>query len=136
MRAAVEPFLASQFEAPVLSGATSLWETPLGSDDFDFAGSCCHAWSSIHAFYSKRYLLGVSPLTPGFKRFQVKPYPGRHAFAEGEVPTPDGSIAVSWKHTAAGLDMTVRHPETLKPEVASYPEVPIAHCQFIPYAVK
>ena len=136
MRAAVEPFLARQFEAPVLNGATSLWETPLGSDDFDFAGSCCHAWSSIHAFYSKRYLLGVSPLTPGFKRFQVKPYPGKHAYAEGDIPTPDGAITVSWKQTVSGLDVVARHPETLKPELAEYPEAPIAHCQFIKYSVR
>ena len=136
MRAAVEPFLERQFDAPVLSGATSLWETPLGSDDFDYAGSCCHAWSSIHAYYAKRYLLGVSPLTAGFKRFEAKPYPGKHAFASGDVPTPDGPITVSWKQTDAGLAMTVRHPETLKPELSAYPEAPIAHCQFIPYARK
>ena len=134
MRAAVEPFLDSQFAAPVLSGATSLWETPKGSDDFTYAGSLCHAWSSIHAYYAKRYILGIAPATPGFKCFQVSPYPGNHAWAEGDVPTPDGPISVSWKQTTDGLAMTVRHPESLKPFLNPYPECPVASCQFIPYS--
>jgi alpha-L-rhamnosidase len=125
MRAAVEPFLQQQFEGPVLSGATSLWETAFGGDDFCNAGSLCHAWSSIHAYYAKRYLLGVAPLEPGYRCFEVKPYAGAHYHAEGAVPTPHGFITVSWTRNGDGLDLEIRHPAGLKPIVASYPEFPL-----------
>ena len=34
-------------------GATSFWETLKGKDDFDGAGSLCHGWSAMPAFYYK-----------------------------------------------------------------------------------
>ena len=32
-------------------GATSFWETELGSEDFDGAGSLCHGWSAMPVYY-------------------------------------------------------------------------------------
>lgn len=32
-------------------GATTFWETELGGDDFDGAGSMCHGWSAIPVYY-------------------------------------------------------------------------------------
>ena len=32
-------------------GATTFWETILGAADFDGAGSLCHGWSALPAYY-------------------------------------------------------------------------------------
>ena len=34
-------------------GATSFWETKIGSDDFKYAGSLCHGWSAMPIYYYK-----------------------------------------------------------------------------------
>ena len=34
-------------------GATSFWETELGSRDFSYAGSLCHGWSAMPIYYYK-----------------------------------------------------------------------------------
>ena len=33
------------------SGATSFWETELGREDFDGAGSLCHGWSALPVYF-------------------------------------------------------------------------------------
>lgn len=33
------------------TGATSVWETELGAEDFDGAGSLCHGWSALPVYY-------------------------------------------------------------------------------------
>lgn len=43
------------------AGATSFWETAVGADDFDHAGSLCHGWSAIPIYFYYRYLLGIVP---------------------------------------------------------------------------
>ncbi len=45
----------------LFSGATSFWETAVGADDFDKAGSLCHGWSAIPIYFYCRYLLGIIP---------------------------------------------------------------------------
>ena len=35
------------------AGATTFWETEKGWRDFDGAGSLCHGWSAIAAYYLK-----------------------------------------------------------------------------------
>ncbi len=37
-------------------GATSFWETAVGADDFGGAGSLCHGWSAMPAYYYMRLL--------------------------------------------------------------------------------
>lgn len=43
------------------AGATSFWETAVGADDFEHAGSLCHGWSAIPVYFYYRYLLGILP---------------------------------------------------------------------------
>lgn len=45
----------------LFAGATSFWETAMGADDFDHAGSLCHGWSAIPIYFYYRYLLGIVP---------------------------------------------------------------------------
>ena len=118
----------SVYEPLVLSGATSLWETARGANDFRFAGSLCHGWSSVHVYWAGAGVLGIHPLEPGFRRFSVAPHPGHLDRAEGTVPTPKGDIRVSWSRERDGLIVAVDHPEELMlvfsaPETTVFKEI-------------
>ncbi len=78
----------------LFSGATSFWETLQGGWDFNHAGSLCHGWSGIPAYFYGAYGLGVKPLTPGFTRVALKPMLGMGAL-RGAVPTPRGAIRIA-----------------------------------------
>lgn len=43
--------LDSIFEKQLKQGATTFWETEKGANDFDGAGSLCHAWSALPVYY-------------------------------------------------------------------------------------
>ncbi|MFA6929322.1 MAG: family 78 glycoside hydrolase catalytic domain [Lentisphaeria bacterium] len=112
--------------------STSLWETVKGGDDFLYAGSLCHGWSSLPVYYCAAGLLGVIPLEPGFKRFRVRPWHGGEMFAEGEVPTPAGRIRVAWQRNAAGfLDLEVHHPAALQPEISAWEDAPLGTVKIV-----
>ena len=57
-----------------------------------------HAWGGAPANILPRYLLGVTPLTPGFGVARIRPQPGSLARVEGTVPTIRGPIQVLWNH--------------------------------------
>jgi hypothetical protein len=115
-RAMILPRLRKVFDPILLSGATSLWETGNGGDDFNFAGSLCHAWSGIYPYFCGSILLGVTPLEPGFARFQVDPFPCGLTHASGEIPTPRGPIEVSWRTGSDGVpEIRVKKPAGLEP---------------------
>ena len=37
------------------SGSDTFWETDLGAEDFEDAGSLCHGWSAVPVYFFKRY---------------------------------------------------------------------------------
>ena len=53
-----------------------------------------HAWGAVPLNAISRYVLGVTPLEPGFKRIAVRPQPGALKRIEGTVPTVAGPVAV------------------------------------------
>lgn len=117
------------------SGATSFWETELGQADFDYAGSLCHGWSAIPAYFFGAYMLGVKPLSPGFKTFAVEPVAGKIHQVSGSVPTPYGDIKVSWhinidERGNKSPRGKIIYPDCLTP--ASKPE----YLELEPYSVK
>ncbi len=126
-------YLRKILEPVVLSGATSLWETRQGADDFGFAGSLCHGWSSVMPYVCKHVLLGITPLSAGFKKFEVRPFAADLTNASGSVPTPAGEIFVAWKKYDDGLHVVIRHPEELECVTARFPESPVAEFKVIPY---
>ena len=114
-RAMLMPRLRAEFDPMLLSGATSLWETSAGGDDFDYAGSLCHGWSGVFPYFCGSILLGVEPLEPGFASFTVDPVCCGLSRASGEVPTPSGAIRVSWRREPSGaLRVEVVKPAGLK----------------------
>jgi len=56
--------IAKSYGAMLRSNATTFWETSLGGDAFDFAGSLCHGWSAIPSYIYLRYCLGIYPIAP------------------------------------------------------------------------
>ena len=120
-------------EPIVLSGATSLWETGHGGDDFDYAGSLCHGWSAVMPYFCRHILLGVTPLEPGFRKFEVRPCAADLTHASGTVPTPHGSIRVEWEKCSSGLKVRVRHPAGLECIPAEWEEYPVREWDIAPY---
>ena len=118
--------LRNLLEPMALAGATSLWETCFGGDDFNRAGSLCHGWSCVIPYFCRRCILGVTPLAPGFAEFEVRPYPADLSRASGFVPTPRGEIRVEWQKNDAGLRVRVEHPAGLKCVPAQCEEAPVA----------
>lgn len=129
-RQLVADTLDRYWQPMVLAGATSFWETQFGGDDFDYAGSLCHGWSALPVLYHQAYILGIRPLAPGFARFLISPFPSRLSRAAGTIPTPAGPIRLSWTRTPSGLDITLRGPRSLSPELLALPESPIARATY------
>jgi hypothetical protein len=74
------------------------WEG-IGDNGTPYEGaytSQAHGWSTGIVPALTNYILGVIPQGPGFSIYTVKPIPGDVKWAKGVVPTPNGSITVSW----------------------------------------
>ena len=56
-----------------------------------------HAWGAAPANLLPRFVLGVQPLEPGWRRSIIRPFSGSLTSAEGKVPTPLGPVLVHWK---------------------------------------
>ena len=124
-RAALEKRIFSDWGPMLLSGASTFYEVSGGSLAFDGAGSLCHGWSALPAFYARRVVLGVFPLAPGFRSFEVCPYPGNLFQAKGKIPTPHGKISVSWHKEDDIVKCRVAYPKTCKIITRNYPEFPV-----------
>ena len=82
-------------------GATSFWEkydpAEKGVGHYamygrPFGKSLCHAWGASPVYLLGKYYLGIKPLAPGYRRYQVEPKLGGLEWMEGRVPMPDGDI--------------------------------------------
>ncbi|HEY2428987.1 MAG TPA: family 78 glycoside hydrolase catalytic domain, partial [Acidimicrobiales bacterium] len=91
-------------------GGTFTWEDWNPSDA---AGdSMSHGWGSTVLVEIQQGLLGVTPTGPGYATFDVAPPLAGLDAASGTVPTPRGTVQVSWVRPPAGtgkfqLDVTV-----------------------------
>lgn len=84
-------------------GTTTFWEgynpSETGNKEYAFydrpyAKSLCHAWSSGPAALLLASLLGIKPLSDGWKTFSLSPQPGKLSWIAATVPTPYGNIIV------------------------------------------
>lgn len=73
--------------------------------------SHCHAWSAAPAFALPAYVLGVQPLEPGYRQFEVRPFLGDLQWAYGRVPTPCGEIEVALDKQGDKIDLLLGVPE-------------------------
>ena len=97
-----ETLLETVWGHMISSGASdtgTMWETVSGSTGQPGLGSntsLAHGWSTTPVSALSGYVLGVQPATAGYATWTVQPEPGDLAWAEGNVPTPHGSIGVDW----------------------------------------
>jgi hypothetical protein len=93
-------------------GATTFWEVfdpelppltvPFSVRPHD-AICLCHAWSTAPLYLLQNYVLGILPLSGGFR--QVRILPGlceAVRSAQGRMPTPRGEIRLDWRYQPAG----------------------------------
>ena len=65
----------------------------------------CHAWGTPPLNVISRYILGVTPLEPGFAKIRVRPQVGSLARVEGQVPTAKGPVRVRAEGGVLTLDL-------------------------------
>lgn len=80
-------------------------------------GDLSHGWCSTPLVQMSAHILGVTPTTPGFKRFAVRPHVCDLTWARGKVPTPHGDVEVSWKWADDKLALDVTVPAGTEAEV-------------------
>jgi hypothetical protein len=77
-----------------------------------------HAWGAAPANIIPRYLMGVQPLNPGFKRVLIMPQPGNIKSAELKLPTIRGTIHVDFVHKPGNsLIVNVELPANITADV-------------------
>ncbi len=93
-------------------GPGTMWETigPFGGAPTGDRPSFDSGWSSGAAPALTRYVLGITPTSPGFATFTVTPHTGDLDYAEGDVPTPHGSIHVAWIRRNGRIQIGVSAP--------------------------
>jgi hypothetical protein len=98
----------------VESGATITWEA--WDQKYKSNQDWNHAWGAAPANLLPRYILGVEPLTPGWKMVRIRPNIAGLSFAKGRVPTPRGAIELSWTYSNSFV-LSIFLPETMKARV-------------------
>ncbi len=80
---------------PYYTGA--LWEK-LNQDgtDVDSNASLAHGWASGPVSSMSGYVLGIRPATSGYQTWTIAPQPGDVKWAQGQVPTPSGTLVSRW----------------------------------------
>ncbi len=90
------------------TGYPTLYEAgihKLGREAFCETGSLCHGFGTAPIEFFHRNILGVTPLEPGYARFEFKPELFDLEFASGRIPTPAGEIAVSCRKAEITLEI-------------------------------
>jgi alpha-L-rhamnosidase len=65
--------------------------------NIDFTRSDCHAWGSSPNIEFFRTVLGINSDAPGFTRVRIEPHLGTLSNVGGEIPHPNGKIAVHYQ---------------------------------------
>jgi hypothetical protein len=96
-------------ENPGYTGAT--WENYNPDGTIPNGGtSLAHGWGSGPTSALTSYVLGVTPVDPGYSTFTVSPSFSGLDWAEGAIPTPHGAINISWKHAGKNILLKVEAP--------------------------
>lgn len=110
------PRLLQTFAPSLFQDSTTLWETELGGEDFYFAGSLCHGWSSLPSWYLRAVALGITPASPGYRTFFFRPsLPKDIHYLASTIATPYGPIkAEAWRTPQGDTQGTIqsRPPQT------------------------
>ncbi|MCX7028437.1 MAG: hypothetical protein NT061_13350 [Spirochaetes bacterium] len=97
------------WEPMLADGGGTFWE----SWQLTEATSRCHAFSATPVYDLSTYVLGLRPTAPGFASFEVHPWFGNLAWAEGSMPTPAGPISLAWRRESGAIALELIVPEGL-----------------------
>ena len=88
-----------------------------------------HAWGAAPANVIPRYVVGVRPLEPGFKRFIVQPQPASLQSFSAKVPTIRGPVFVDYSASQTGYELKVTVPgnSTARVALPSIENKPLVH---------
>lgn len=78
--------------------------------NIDYTRSDCHAWGSSPNIEFFRTVLGIDSDAPGFSKVKIEPHPGKLTKLAGEMPHPNGTIAVSYHLQNGKWAMTIHLP--------------------------
>ncbi|MBU0477186.1 family 78 glycoside hydrolase catalytic domain [bacterium] len=95
--------------------ATTWWENWNAGNDVLW--SCCHGWSAHPTYFLSKHVLGVHPISAGWRKFQFSPKFLNLNYVKGKVPTPSGLIEVEWKRKNKYIDIKLTVPKGLKAEI-------------------
>ncbi|MGN0867066.1 MAG: family 78 glycoside hydrolase catalytic domain [Oligosphaeraceae bacterium] len=102
-REKILPRLLQVFSPSLFQDSSTLWETELGGEDFTFAGSLCHGWSSLPSWYLRAVALGITPATPGYRTFHFNPeLPPNLHYLSSKIATPYGPIHAECRRDSQG----------------------------------
>ena len=93
----------------------SSWKEIWGDGGFDCDYS--HAWSGTPTYQLSSKILGVTPYKPGFQAVRIKPIAGYLKWFRGKVPSPNGTIMVSWETGSKCAYMKISIPKDSEAEV-------------------
>jgi hypothetical protein len=105
------------------SGTTITWEA--WDQHYKPNQDWNHVWGASPVNLLPRFVLGVNVASPDWHTVQIAPHTGALQFAEGKIPTPRGTITVSWKRKP-DLSLTVRLPDGMKARI-HLPATEISH---------
>jgi hypothetical protein len=92
--------------------ATACWESFPADVGLDWhSRSYCHGCSAAPVFALPSYILGVQPVEPGFRRFEINPWLGDLDWARGSVPTPYGEIRAEARKEGDGINLCFSVPD-------------------------
>jgi alpha-L-rhamnosidase len=64
--------------------------------DVNTTRSDCHAWGASPNIEFYRIVLGIDSYAPGFSQIKIEPHLGTLTNVSGEIPHPNGKVAVSY----------------------------------------
>ena len=76
-----------------------------------------HPWGASPAYLAFEGVLGIRPLSPGYRRFAVRPQLGRLDRASGVLPTSGGAIAVEAERRGDRIRIDLGVPDGLVAEI-------------------
>jgi len=78
--------------------------------DLEHNRSDCHAWGASPNIEFFRTVLGIDSYAPGFSKIKIEPHLGKMENASGEMPHPNGTVAVNYAKTGAKWNISINLP--------------------------
>jgi alpha-L-rhamnosidase len=91
----------------IATGLTTWAET----SDLANTRSDCHAWGASPNIEFFRTVLGIDSYAPGFSKIKIEPHLGDLKNASGEIPHPNGKVAVEYMEDKGIWKVKVNLPE-------------------------